>query len=80
MYPEDKLKGLWDIIINIILLIVCFKTPIDIAFSSVQSKIYDNPLSIIIDVCFLLDIILVFNSAFYNNEYDLIESRSKIAL
>ena len=34
IYPENKLKSLWDFIMTIVLLVSCVITPLDIAFST----------------------------------------------
>lgn len=43
-----------------------------------NTTILDNPLSLSIDFLFFIDIILIFNTAFYNEEMDLIDDRKKI--
>jgi hypothetical protein len=36
IYPENKFKKFWDLFINLVLLIFCFKAPFDVVF-------IDNP-------------------------------------
>lgn len=78
LYPEDKLKNTWDLLMTIVLLITCIETPYDIAFA--DSTISYTLFNSILDLLFLLDILLIFNSAFYTEEMDIVEDRRSIAL
>jgi hypothetical protein len=75
LYPEDKLKRGWEIIILICLMITCIKAPLDIAFIDQHNPI----LRYTVDVLFSIDIFIIFNSAYYNAQYDLISDRKQIA-
>jgi len=80
IYPESPYKGHWDLFITLILLISCFSTPYIIAFGDVGSndgrvKIFEN----VIDVLFLSDVIVIFNTAFYTENFDMIDNRKEIA-
>lgn len=44
IYPESKNKGMWDLFMTFILLLTCFVTPLDIAFS--KSKDLDSSLDV----------------------------------
>jgi hypothetical protein len=80
IYPEDKKKGYWDLWMTIILLLTCFSTPLTIAFTDTEKQsIFDDPLNFTIDFFFLLDIIVIFNSAYYTENMDLVSDRKKIA-
>lgn len=70
LYPEDKFKSFWDFIVSCNLLVMCFYTPIIIAFTPDAGT---GLLSILIDVIFGIDIIIVFFSAFYDNDFKLID-------
>ena len=77
-YPEDKYKGYWDLWMTLILLITCLLTPLTIAFTYSE----DSVVSIVIlaiDGFFIIDILVIFNSAFYDDDTDLIDERKKIA-
>lgn len=78
IYPEDKFKNFWDLLMTIILLSACITTPLEIAFNDVNVTDY-NPMSVIIDVFFLIDILLIFNTAYYDEEQEIISCRKKIA-
>ena len=78
LYPEDPAKKYWDFYITIILLISCVLTPLRIGFEDQDSQ--SEPMEWIIingfiDICFLLDMVVVFNSAYYNSEYVIVEDR-----
>ena len=80
LYPEDADKEYWDLFITLVLLLTCFITPYRIAYGSV----YDEPwgwqfISYTIDFLFLVDIGVIFNSAFYNDEFLIVEDRKIIA-
>jgi hypothetical protein len=76
-YPEDRMKGTWDLFITLVLLITCLYTPIEIAFDEGQGG--STPLfSVLIDICFILDIIVIFNSAYYTVDMDIIDDRKNI--
>ena len=69
MYPISKRRLIWDVYISIILVIVSIITPWNLAF--VDDEILNHLVfDLIVDVSFLTDMILNFNTAFYkyNNE------------
>lgn len=81
IYPEDKFKSGWDMVMTIVLLVTCIETPLDIAFSSDEPMpILDNPLKLVIDLLFLADIIIIFNTAYYTEDMELIDRRKKICI
>ena len=56
------------------LIVTCVQTPLSIAFQDRQTesqKLLDD----IIDLLFFLDIIVIFNSAFYDEENEIIDER-----
>ena len=81
IYPENQYKGMWDVLITIVLLVSCIMTPLDIAFqdeenSSTSSIVFNA----IIDVLFAVDVVVIFNTAYYNQDVDLIDSRKTISI
>ena len=69
LYPIEKKRIIWDVYISIILAFVSIVTPWNIAF--VDDEILDHLVfDLIVDISFLSDLILNFNTAFYkyNNE------------
>lgn len=57
------------------LLITCIKTPLSIVFMKHSSMV----LNIIIDLIFLFDIFVIFNTAYYNQQYNLVHNRKTIS-
>ena len=66
IYPDDNFKVLfWDITISLVLLITCFVTPINLAFSDeVEVVEWYVIFTYTLDLVFLLDIIINFFSAY----------------
>jgi len=65
IYPNDKYKVMyWDVIISIILLITCFLTPLNMAFSDeLDNVMWYTIMNNVIDFIFLLDIFVNFMTA-----------------
>ena len=80
IYPESNLKACWDLFMTFVLLLACFKSPYDIAFQYESISLADNLIDWIIDALFFIDIIVVFNTVFYNHDFFLIDTRKAIAL
>jgi len=78
-YPEDSSKENWDMFITLILLVSCVITPLRIAFGEVHEPLGWELLAVGIDVMFLIDILVLFNSAFYDSEFQIVENRKTIA-
>jgi hyperpolarization activated cyclic nucleotide-gated potassium channel 2 len=81
IHPKNYWKELWDIYVTMILLIVCCVTPYHLAF-----KLQDEEesfgvlfLNYFIDVSFLLDMIVIFHTAYYDSNFKLIISKKSIA-
>ena len=74
VYPEDKFKEYWDAFVAIVLILTCFVTPIRIAFYS-QDELIWVIINYTIDLIFLTDIIIIFNTAFYDEDFQIIDSR-----
>lgn len=70
---------MWDIVMTLVLLGACIMTPLEIAFSNdIKTSMLDDPVSFCIDLLFLMDIILIMNTAFYNYDMELIQDRKQI--
>lgn len=74
LYPEDQSKTYWDIFITMILLITCLLTPWRIAFGEEKDPIEWQVISYTIDFMFLIDIIVIFFSAYYDGEFAIVEN------
>ena len=79
LYPEDSIKENWDFFITIVLIITCITTPWRIAFGEIDEPLGWQLLSKIIDSMFFIDMLVIFNSSFYNDDFQIIESRKAIA-
>lgn len=81
IYPNDTCKLWWDVSISLVLLISTFTTPIDLAFSRMSEE---NPgfstFNYTLDFFFLLDIIVMFNSAIQDEYFNIIDDRKDIAI
>lgn len=87
----QRIKFIWDVITSLNLVAACFAVPLNLAFywlddyKQVGSNmfVFDNfwsSLDSIIDIIFMLEILVCFNTCYYdnkNNEY--VTSRCKIA-
>lgn len=77
VYPDQIIKTYWDILFFIILVFTCISMPYRIAFVETDTFSWEI-LNAIIDVFFGIDIILTFNSAYYNDNFILIDDRKTI--
>lgn len=77
-HPVDNFKIQWDLLITLVLIFVCVTTPYRISFVEVDSHGW-NIGNAIIDILFLIDIIIIFNTAYFNEDYKIIEDRKLIA-
>lgn len=78
MYPENSVKASWDNLITILLIFTCVITPYRIAFESVDTLGWSIT-NYTIDFLFLIDIFLNFNTAFYDDDFGIIEDRWTIS-
>lgn len=84
-YPEDQNKNYWDLSITLVLLISCMITPWRIAFGDLDSGNKKEPIewtiiNWVIDSLFIIDICVIFNSAFHDDDFNIVEDRKKIAM
>ena len=79
LYPTtDPFKNYWDLYISLILIFSCLITPYRIAFVHIETQQW-SVINYYVDICFALDIILIFNSAYFDENYRLVQSRKRIA-
>lgn len=78
IYPNNPYKDDWDSFITIILIFTCMVTPYRIAFIDEDSDLWVG-INYSIDGLFLIDMILCFMTAYYTEEFELIEDRKEIA-
>ena len=60
------------------LIFSCLSIPYRVAFVETSTGTWDY-INIAVDVCFLIDIIIIFNTAYYDENYQLIDDRKLIA-
>ena len=77
-YPEDQFKANWDLFISVVLIFTCLSTPFRLAFVEQDNTTW-TILNFSIDLMFLLDIIFIFNSAYSDEDFKIIDDRSLIA-
>lgn len=68
IYPESSKKAAWDLFMTFILLVSCFKSPFDIAFSNDDGIGAAHIVDWVIDFLFFCDVLMIFNSAFYDDD------------
>ena len=74
MYPEDQIKVNWDLFITIVLLFACIMTPIRIAFEQKDDH-SGEIVDYIVDGLFVVDMCIIFNTAFYDPDFQIIDDR-----
>jgi len=79
LYPEDNLKEYWDIFITLVLFVSLVITPMRITFGPAVEFPSWRAVGGLIDILFLLDIFVLFNCAFYNEDFIIVENRKIIA-
>lgn len=78
MYPEASFKIFWDLFLGGVLIFSCTTTPYRIALVEVDS-IEWVVANVVVDVLFLMDILLIFNTAYYDEDFVLVDSHKQIA-
>ena len=77
IYPDSKVKMSFDLLISALSMMTCILTPLYVAFPNLYNKemhILDNTMNAI----FMSDIILNFFSAFYDEDFIIIDSSKVI--
>ena len=75
--PTSSIRSSWDFIILILLLYICLVVPFILAFG-LNNNIF-TLFDYILDVCFIIDVLVNFNTAYTNIEGKLITDRKEIA-
>lgn len=82
LYPEDIWKQRWDSFMTLILILTCTTTPLFIAFHKPDTDRQVDPFivsNVVVDILFGIDIVVVFFSAFYDEDFYLIDNLKDIA-
>ena len=78
IYPENLYKEHWDNFVTLLLIFSCVVTPYRIALVS-EDTLDWTITNAVIDIMFLIDIFLCFNTAYYDEDFVTIDSRCTIA-
>lgn len=79
IYPEDTWKESWDLIVSAVLIFTCCSTPFRLAF--VENETTDWKIAnYAVDFIFFIDMILIFNQAYYDEDFKMIQHRGIIAI
>ena len=81
LYPEDRLKLAWDLIIGILLILTCILIPLHTALyiDDDDSKFF-LLFNRVLDCFFAIDIIVTFNTAIQTSQVSFEDNRTKIAI
>ena len=79
IYPENKHKDNWDIFMAIVLVAASCISPVRIAFNESDKDLGWELFGNIVDFSFLCDIIATFCTAFYDEDFKIVEDRKVIA-
>ena len=80
LYPEDKFKLRWDGIVNLCLTFTCLSIPLFISFHEEKDHMTAwQWLNLLIDIIFGLDIFIVFFTAFYDDDFQIVDNLKDIA-
>ena len=79
LYPQDRFKVIWDVFMTVLIIFASVITPLKIAFEVEPSRLSKSTENCV-DILFLIDIIIILNSAFYDErDFKLIQERDEIA-
>ena len=78
LYPEDRAKTQWDLIVALALIVTCSVTPVRIAFYEADDLFW-TVFNSTIDLLFAVDIIVIFFTATYDDDFVLVDNLGRIA-
>lgn len=73
-YPDDPFKDMWDMLIALILIFTCLVTPYRLALVEKDNMGWQVT-TVVVDILFLIDILIIFNSAYLDENYITIQDR-----
>lgn len=78
LFPESKIRKIWDMVIGLIMIYVVITTPLLVSF--IDSSLYDGWfwIDLSINFVFMLDILFNLSTSFYDDEGMLVVSRKAI--
>lgn len=71
--PSNSFKLNWDMIVTIVLLYSCISTPAQIALYETLGN-SSLTLNLIVDLFFVVDIVIIFNTAIMDENYETVTS------
>ena len=71
IFPDDPIKDNWDLIVAVLLIGTCLVLPFRIALIENDNLTWKFIINIV-DVFFLMDIFVIFNTAYYDEDFNLI--------
>lgn len=80
IYPENKVKDNWDIVMAVVLIVSCLISPVKIAFPDDVEPVGWVVYNYSIDSLFFLDIIVTFNTALLDEDFRIIDNRKIISV
>lgn len=72
IFPDDPIKDTWDLIVALLLICTCLILPFRIALVESDTLAW-KVVNGISDLFFLTDIIVIFNTALYDDDFNLIQ-------
>lgn len=79
IYPEDRFKKYWDIIITLNLIVSCIYIPYNLAFI-IDTDLTQIIIEAITNSLFGIDLIFCFCTAYYDSSFKIVEDRKLIAI
>lgn len=77
LYPQDKIAFIWDIFINLLLVVTCIATPVRIAFESIEPSLTAVTTDVLVDTMFFFDMVIIFNRAYFDEKvFKLVSDRT----
>jgi hypothetical protein len=74
----DEFKSSWDFLLVIVLIFSSLSSPYTLAFVDDDDRKWKY-INMIVDICFTIDIPMAFNTAFFDDDYKIVDNRKTIA-
>ena len=80
IHPRNRCKVAWDLYVTLLLILVCVATPLLLAFEGDAEPTWERTaFETGIDLSFMADMVIVFNTAYYDDKYKFICDKKVIA-
>ena len=79
VYPDNSLKPKWDILMAVLLCLQCCSIPIQLAFHNNDTPSWWIIYNYTADALFFIDILVIFNTAYYDVDLQLLDDRKTLA-